>query len=571
MMIMTEKQHNTCSNKKMRRKNLVTTICMLTGRQYFTLILMVSLFVYVSSASEDDVELSSGWFGNPALPPSSSSSSLLPPPPPGFYSQQPQQQQDNIPICSLDLFENNDDIVRKESIIVDGCLLDCGGKTILSAVSGGSNSVIIRNGGHVKDCPLLLMEPITAEESTSSSGTSAGTSLGTYEETSSEEGITGFLCDEGDCTLTDISCNVANKPLFFVECVLVKSGATIVNINGGLVTDKENLTSLYGIVVDAGGNSDDAAIDDESEDSNNNKKTQLFVHNVTIVNQYYDGIKILNGVETIRITDSILSNNRGDGIDVKGGSGLKFLAIIGGSIENNGDDGIYVNQFRRDSDGYIVFAVVEMIITDVVVNNNREDGIRIVRVKKVTIDDATIDTNGLNGINVLTASVINIQGIISKNNVQNGFSTEAIGSDVTITNSVFLNNGYDIKNEAQGSWKRSGVYTWLPKSVVITNTVSNGNRMDGFAIYDSPTLIMSYVDAMRNGDDGIQVRESSTAYGYDYTSGSDYLVGVYYYPWHGKDFHNGQGYLRKDLIPPQLPMLGEYDDSDPDVIAQHME
>ncbi|OEU08978.1 hypothetical protein FRACYDRAFT_139389, partial [Fragilariopsis cylindrus CCMP1102] len=48
-------------------------------------------------------------------------------------------------------------------------------------------------------------------------------------------------------------------------------------------------------------------------------------------------------------------------------------------------------------------------------------------------------------------------------------------------------------------------------------------------------------------------------------------VGVYYYPWHGKDFHNGQGYLRKELDPPQLPMLGEYDDSDPAVIAQHME
>ncbi|KAG7352529.1 glycosyl hydrolase family 99 protein [Nitzschia inconspicua] len=58
--------------------------------------------------------------------------------------------------------------------------------------------------------------------------------------------------------------------------------------------------------------------------------------------------------------------------------------------------------------------------------------------------------------------------------------------------------------------------------------------------------------------------------GYDYTANTDYLVGVYYYPWHGSTFHNGDGYLRKELIPPQQPTLGEYDDSRPEVIAQHM-
>ena len=59
-------------------------------------------------------------------------------------------------------------------------------------------------------------------------------------------------------------------------------------------------------------------------------------------------------------------------------------------------------------------------------------------------------------------------------------------------------------------------------------------------------------------------------FGYDYTANTDYLVGVYYYPWHGNNFHNGEGYLRKELIPPHQPALGEYDDSRPDVIAQHM-
>jgi glycoprotein endo-alpha-1,2-mannosidase len=47
------------------------------------------------------------------------------------------------------------------------------------------------------------------------------------------------------------------------------------------------------------------------------------------------------------------------------------------------------------------------------------------------------------------------------------------------------------------------------------------------------------------------------------------MVGAYYYPWHGDDFHRDDGYLREHLN--QVPVLGEYDDTDPTVIAQHVE
>uniref|UniRef100_A0A7S1Y6D0 CBM6 domain-containing protein n=1 Tax=Grammatophora oceanica TaxID=210454 RepID=A0A7S1Y6D0_9STRA len=48
-------------------------------------------------------------------------------------------------------------------------------------------------------------------------------------------------------------------------------------------------------------------------------------------------------------------------------------------------------------------------------------------------------------------------------------------------------------------------------------------------------------------------------------------VGAYYYPWHGPDFHRRSGYLRRELDPPQVPQLGEYDDTKPAVIAKHLE
>jgi glycoprotein endo-alpha-1,2-mannosidase len=48
-------------------------------------------------------------------------------------------------------------------------------------------------------------------------------------------------------------------------------------------------------------------------------------------------------------------------------------------------------------------------------------------------------------------------------------------------------------------------------------------------------------------------------------------VGVYYYPWYKDDFHRGDGYVRKQLSPPQQPWLGEYDDTNPVTIAKHLQ
>jgi len=50
---------------------------------------------------------------------------------------------------------------------------------------------------------------------------------------------------------------------------------------------------------------------------------------------------------------------------------------------------------------------------------------------------------------------------------------------------------------------------------------------------------------------------------------SPYTIGVYYYPWYGDNFHGGR-YMRNQLVPPQYPTLGEYDDRDEAVIAQHL-
>lgn len=47
-------------------------------------------------------------------------------------------------------------------------------------------------------------------------------------------------------------------------------------------------------------------------------------------------------------------------------------------------------------------------------------------------------------------------------------------------------------------------------------------------------------------------------------------VAVYYYPWYHTEFH-GRKYIRGELKPPQMPVLGEYNDRSSEVISQHLE
>jgi glycoprotein endo-alpha-1,2-mannosidase len=78
---------------------------------------------------------------------------------------------------------------------------------------------------------------------------------------------------------------------------------------------------------------------------------------------------------------------------------------------------------------------------------------------------------------------------------------------------------------------------------------------------NSPTEIAA--DDVTNGPSSFNTGNSTN-------TSSDYLVGVYYYPWHGDEFHKQQGYVRKQIVPRQYPSLGEYNDSDPTIIAEHI-
>ena len=100
--------------------------------------------------------------------------------------------------------------------------------------------------------------------------------------------------------------------------------------------------------------------------------------------------------------------------------------------------------------------------------------------------------------------------------------------------------------------------------VIYGNGVAKRKEWDGAVIYPrtfSGTLHYETILDEQQPANGVASTTTS--------SNSDYTIGVYYYPWHSRDFH-GRQYLRGELEPPQLPALGEYDDTRPAVIAQHL-
>ena len=542
--------------------------------QKFIFFLVLSVLICVVPVwSRPENEDYSAWFSR-----RSASSSL--PRQPGSL---PEKKLDK---CSLEsalaIDEAANILYFDKTLVVDRCLLDCENGILRSTVDVGA-LIKIRNGGHVKNCNVQLIKKKDFKEGLAKidgleidldyddfeyvefSGTLEPTSWVSYDGTTDStqiwyskkatyfynNAVAGFLCEKGDCTLENAECSgIEIDPddppasiAIMQQCVLILKGAENVHIEGGLVRTYNRPISVMGIVVNAGEGPED-------------DKVQLFVNDVVIRNQGGNGILVRGGASVVRISDSTISGNGMSGIVVYRRYGIKSFAVLGGSIESNGSNGIDL------------MAEAQVLISDVLLRNNRQDGIKVRRVDTLSIDNTIIDGNRMSGITVWNAISIGLQGVVSKNNFLNGLSLEASDATVDIANSVFLANGFSLGQSPQ--WKRAGIYAWLARKITLTNTVSNGNSMDGIIVYDVNDVEFAGVDTMKNGNDGIEIRESEAAYGHDYTMNSDYLVGAYYYPWHQNDFHNGGGYLREELLPPQAPALGEYDDSDPEVISQHL-
>lgn len=574
----------------------------LNGRIF--LVLSIVLCVYANPEVSVPVDEFDGWFvnGEETINDDKIASSY---PPPGS-SETPKMQK--LSKCMFDnvfaIDEERKVLLLKETLLVDGCLLECGDKTIESTVRN-EPIVRVRNGGKVKNCSLFVVDDnevqkvledidvvpgnVDGQEATAAPNlendvtddpAKAWAAYGKFGEIKVRTATSGFACDQGDCFLENSWCKPSVTDHMLRTCVSIEQGAAGVTINGGLVDDVDaNPVGFFGILVDAGGNPAVTEATGEASLRIGEAKNQvrLLVEGVSIKDSLFDGIKVFGGANTIRITDSMISNNRLDGINLNGADGLEVFAILGGWIEDNKKNGIDVNEFERDNEqvrdfgeGYLP-KKTEMVIADVSIKGNAENGIVVKRVNAVVMNGAIIDGNRWNGIHIWEANTIRLQGVVSKFNAHNGLAVEAIGADVDIDNSIFLTNGYQLEDYTVPHYHRAGVYAWLSNSLTMTNSVSKGNSVEGIITYEVSSVNLSDVDANNNGRDGIQIREFSAGYGYDYTANSDYLVGAYYYPWHGENFHNNGGYLRRELNPPQGPTLGEYDDTDPDVIGKHME
>jgi hypothetical protein len=400
--------------------------------------------------------------------------------------------------------QEEDSVVVIDTVMVDECRLDCQGHRIRSSVES-KPVVTVRNGGIVQNCVVTLV-PVTYDNDVEFPFNMNDNE----DETDDWSAATGFLCDSGDCTLRDVSCEVSEagreEGRYFPQCIEIETGSTestkgarAVTIQGGRVVDYH---SEFGIKIRSRNGSPDSATGSSTVDT---IPTSITIYDFEIRNQEDDGIRIGEGAQSVRIDNCTLVGNGQNGIRLLGGYGVEFFAIIGSLIQGNGQHGIDVDQ-----DDYVVegnsqiFDVLELLITGTIVERNARDGVSIKSAYNVALDDVTVRENGDDGIHVKIAANVLLENVISETNDQNGFLSLAPGAIVTVTDSLFISNG----NDDGRQWERAGVYIELAKEANFSNTVATGNDQEGFYIYDVPFLRMTDVDAIANGNDGYRIERS---------------------------------------------------------------
>jgi hypothetical protein len=109
-------------------------------------------------------------------------------------------------------------------------------------------------------------------------------------------------------------------------------------------------------------------------------------------------------------------------------------------------------------------------------------------------------------------------------------------------------------------------------STDVNSTIGcNSNSTLNGTVFEDNLFLQANSTSAPTADSGNETTaENVTTLAYDYFANTNFTVGTYYYPWYGEDFHNNEGYLRRDLQPPQQPELGEYNSSETEVIGQHM-
>lgn len=161
---------------------------------------------------------------------------------------------------------------------------------------------------------------------------------------------------------------------------------------------------------------------------------------------------------------------------------------------------------------------------------------------------------------------------ISDNNNKKSSDQRSIGSDTLPDDSDDGDDNNNKGDDRQGK-RFSWIYVYVAMALLALFLIGLSSAFIVQNRIDSKSSTGSSIDNATNVDIDNDNKNEGNEDGnnnYNYTSNTNYLVGAYYYPWHGESFHNNDGYLRQDLIPPQQPALGEYNDSNKEVISQHM-
>ncbi|MFP4410754.1 CHAT domain-containing protein, partial [Coleofasciculus sp.] len=229
----------------------------------------------------------------------------------------------------------------------------------------------------------------------------------------------------------------------------------------------------------------------------------VLLENSTVSNNSRHGIR---SIGTVTLTNSTVNNNSGDGIDAHGA-----VTLTDSTVHDNSSDGIYSrvdvvtlnNSSVSNNLAFGIYASGAVTLNNSTVSENSREGIHSIH-STVTLNNSTV--RGNSGRGIISSDAMLLENSTVSDNLGGGIrSTDA----VTLTNSTVNNNSGDgidahgavtLTDSTVHDNSSDGIYSRV--DVVTLNNSSVSNNL-AFGIYASGAVTLNNSTVSENSREGI--------------------------------------------------------------------
>jgi len=199
------------------------------------------------------------------------------------------------------------------------------------------------------------------------------------------------------------------------------------------------------------------------------------------------------------IVDSTASFNDGMGVDIEdGGAAVAYAGVVtglfagvvsGGSFDNNGDEGLRLNEMTGT-----------VLLQNFNASDNGDEGVEVDASFNIDIANITANRNLLDGLNIASSLDVSIDGSQFNDNADNGVDLFSVDA-VSISNTTVLDTGNIVVAALT-----SGIRIVGATSLDLSNNDIRGSELEGVEIMTVPTV--SLTTTTGNVEDALSIDPS---------------------------------------------------------------